>query len=55
MKSKIAGYRAQAEACWANAEHTQDMNTQRYWIQLAASWTQMADNITERGMDKTLN
>jgi hypothetical protein len=52
-ESKIATYRAQAETCWANAERTQDISTQRYWIQLAAAWTQMADNIAKPPTEKT--
>jgi hypothetical protein len=49
---KIAGYWAQAETCLAHAERTHDIPTQRYWIQLAAAWTQMADNITKPGPEK---
>ena len=49
---KITGYRAQAETCLAHAERTHDIPTKRYWIQLAASWTQLADNITNPGSEK---
>jgi hypothetical protein len=49
---KITGYRAQAETCLAHAERTHDIPTRRYWIQLAASWTQLADNITKPGSEK---
>jgi hypothetical protein len=51
-ENKIPEYRAQAETCLAHAERTQDISTQRYWIQLAAAWTQMADNITKHGTAK---
>jgi hypothetical protein len=49
---KIAGYRVQAETCLGNAERTHDIPTKRYWIQLAAAWTQLADNITKPEPEK---
>jgi hypothetical protein len=42
----------------AYAERTHDISTKRYWNELAAAWTQMADNITRSGPEKnndTLN
>ena len=50
---KITGYRAQAETCLAHAERTHDIPTKRYWIQLAASWTQLANNIAKPRPEKT--
>jgi hypothetical protein len=50
---RIAGYRAQAEACLANAERRHDIPTQRYWLQLADAWTRMADNIAKPPPEKT--
>jgi hypothetical protein len=52
-ESKIGGYRAQAEACLANAELTEDIASKGSWIQLAQAWTQMADNMSRPGPEKT--
>ena len=49
---KIAGYRVQAEACFAHAGRTHDIPTQRYWLQLADAWTRMADNLAKPGLQK---
>jgi hypothetical protein len=54
-ESKIARYRAQAEACLINAERTPDMPTKRYWIELAAAWTRIADDFAKAGVSRTSN
>jgi hypothetical protein len=52
-ESKIAEYRAQAETCLGNAERTHDIPTQRYWLQLADTWTRLADSLANPDRGKT--
>lgn len=47
-ESKIAEYRAQAEACKTRAELDPNKSTAARWLKVAEEWTRMADELERR-------